>query len=79
MTTLTCKIPAKLNAKLEALSRVRRISKSAILREALEDKTKRAARAATPSAFEVAKHLCGKVRGPRDLSTNPKYLKDLGE
>lgn len=79
MTTLTCKIPETLNAELEALARSRRVSKSAILREALEDKTRRTSRAAKPSAYEVAKHLCGRLRGPKDLSTNPKHMKGFGE
>lgn len=79
MTTLTCKISEKLNAELEAMARTRRVSKSAILREALEDKTRRSARTAAPSAYEVAKHLCGRVRGPKDLSTNPKHMMGFGE
>ncbi|PYK96840.1 MAG: hypothetical protein DME32_16915 [Verrucomicrobia bacterium] len=40
MTTVRCKISEKLNNQLEATARRRRVSKSAILREALESKTK---------------------------------------
>ena len=79
MTTLTCKISEKLNAELEAMAKARRVSKSAILREALEDKTKRSSRSATPMAYDLVKHLCGRVRGPKDLSTNPKHMKGFGE
>jgi Ribbon-helix-helix protein, copG family len=79
MTTITCKISAKLNARLEALARRRRVSKSAILREALANKTRVTARSATPSAHDLVKHLCGSLRGPKDLSTNPKRLRGFGE
>ena len=79
MTTITCKIPEKLNAELEAMARRRRLSKSAILREALESKTKASARSAKLTAYDLVKHLCGRLRGPKDLSTNPKYMKGFGE
>lgn len=29
--------------------------------------------------FDDIKHLLGKGKGPGDLSTNPKYLDDLGQ
>jgi Ribbon-helix-helix protein, copG family len=77
MTTITCKIPGKLNARLEALARRRRTSKSAILRLALEKQL--AQRSAAPSAFDLIKSLCGTLHGPKDLSTNPKHLKGFGE
>jgi len=79
MTTITCKIPGKLNAALEAMARTRRVSKSAILREALEHTTRRSSRRTTPTAYDLVKHLCGRVRGPKDLSTNPKHLQGFGE
>ncbi|MDQ3115331.1 MAG: ribbon-helix-helix domain-containing protein [Verrucomicrobiota bacterium] len=75
MTTITCKVSEKLNAQLEALARRRRTSKSAILREALEHKTRTSSRAAAQSAYHRVKHLCGTLRGPKDLSTNPRHLK----
>ncbi len=79
MTTITCKVSEKLNAHLEALARRRCTSKSAILREALENKTKASARSAAPSAYDLVKHLCGSLRGPKDLSTNPRHLRGFGE
>jgi Ribbon-helix-helix protein, copG family len=78
MTTITCKVSERLNAQLEALARRRRLSKSAILREALESKIKAAARLAVPSAYDLVKHLCGSLRGPKDLSTNPKHMRGFG-
>jgi hypothetical protein len=79
MTTITCKISEKLNGQLEALARRRRTSKSAILREALEGKTKASARSAAPSAYDLVKHLCGSLRGPKNLSTNPRHMRGFGE
>ena len=31
------------------------------------------------SAYDLAKDLIGSIEGPGDLSTNPKYLEDLGQ
>jgi Ribbon-helix-helix protein, copG family len=77
MTTITCKISEKLNAHLEALARRRRVSKSAILRQALEKQV--SGRSAAPSAYDLVKHLCGALRGPKDLSTNPRHMRGFGE
>jgi Arc/MetJ-type ribon-helix-helix transcriptional regulator len=77
MTTVTCKISEELDARLESVARKERVSKSAVLRDALEQRLK--ARRHRPSAYDIVRHLCGSLRGPRDLSTNPKYLNDLGE
>lgn len=78
MATISCKIPEKLNASLEALARHRRVSKSAILREALEATTG-GKRSIGPGAYDLVRHLCGSLRGPRDLSSNPNHLKGFGE
>jgi hypothetical protein len=79
MATITCKVSEKLNAQLKTLARRRHISKSAILREALESKTKASARSSAPSAYDLVKHLCGSLRGPKDLSTNPRHMRGFGE
>jgi hypothetical protein len=79
MVTITCKVSEKLNAELEALARRRRVSKSAILREALESKKNMTTRSAAPSAYDLVRHLCGTLRGPKDVSTNPRHMKGFGE
>jgi hypothetical protein len=79
MTTITCKISTRLHAQLAVLARRRRVSKSAILREALESKTRVTAKSAAPSAHDLVKHLCGSLRGPKDLSKNPRRLRGFGE
>lgn len=78
MATITCKIPDRLDAELEAVARRERVSKSEIVRSALEMRLKRTGKAATPSAFDLVRPLSGSLRGPSDLSTNPKYLERLG-
>jgi len=78
MTTITCKIPERLNAQLEAAARAKRVSKSAIVRRALEEQVRRAGRGAVPSAYDLVKHLAGSVHGPRDLSTNPRHMEGFG-
>jgi hypothetical protein len=77
MTTITCKIPGQLKARLEAAARQWRVSKSAILRFALEKQLAR--RSTAPSAFDLVKHLSGSLHGPKNLSTNPRHMKGFGE
>lgn len=79
MTTITCKIPEKLAAELEGLARDERRSKSALLREALEQRVKATRRARPVRAYDLVKHLVGSLRGPVDLATNPEHMKGFGE
>lgn len=78
MVTLTVKIPEALAAKLEALVRRRGQRRSEIVREAIE-------RAVTEpehgegSVLDLVADLKGVFKGPKDLSTNPKYLRGFGE
>jgi hypothetical protein len=78
MTTITCKIPARLNAELEAAARHQRVAKSAIVRHAIERQLNRTRAAAAPTAFDVAKAFCGALLGPEDLATNPRHLEGFG-
>lgn len=80
MTTITCKVPAKLAAELAAQARSERRSRSALVREALEDRFKRKKRRGAVSAFDLVKHLCGSLKGgASDLATNPEHMKGFGE
>ncbi|HAK96119.1 MAG TPA: hypothetical protein DCM87_14280 [Planctomycetes bacterium] len=78
MTTLTCKIPEPLDAALETFARRRRLSKSAVVREALELRLGKPDARHAPVAFALVKHLCGSIRGPSDLSTNPSHMEGFG-
>jgi len=79
MTTITCKIPDDLNARLEAEAARKLLPKSALVRDALERSLKHRKGSPRQTAFDSVKNLCGIVRGgPADISTNPKYMKDFG-
>jgi len=80
VTTITCKVSEKLAAQLETLARAERRSKSALIREALENRVKAKRRRAPVSAYDLVKHLCGSLKGgPSDLATNPDHMKGFGE
>ena len=79
MTTISLKIPEELVARMDAVARANRTSRSALLREALEDKLRAAARKNPPSLFERSADLCGKeCSGLGDLASNPKHLERFG-
>jgi hypothetical protein len=75
MELISLKLPAPLRAKLAAEAKRRRVSQSAIVRESLQ-----ATLAGRPpgggerSCADLAGELVGALSGPRDLSTNERYL-----
>jgi predicted transcriptional regulator len=76
--TVSIKLPDGLDARLTAVALRRKVSKSTVIRAALEralriDGTPRAG-----SALALARGLVGCLSGPGDLSTNKAYLKDFG-
>ena len=78
MATITCKIPERLDAELKTVAEKRRVSKSKVVREAIESVLKQEKRGRL-SAHDVLKEGCGIVkRGPRDRSSNPKHLESFG-
>jgi Ribbon-helix-helix protein, copG family len=80
MTTITCKVSEKLAAELDSVARAERRSKSAVVREALEDRLKRKRGRGFVSGYDLVKHLCGSLKGgPTDLATNPAHMKGFGE
>lgn len=77
MTTITVKLPESLNRALTARARKQNRAKSDLVREALEGMLSDTdGRGRTVG--EVAGHLAGCVKGPRDLSYNEKYMEDFG-
>ena len=78
MTTITCKIPDQLDARLEAMARQRRVPKSTIVREALEQRLKRGPDVAALTAYDLAKSVCGTLSGPSDLATKRRYMEGFG-
>ena len=76
MTTISLKLPDSLEAQLTAEARRRRTSKSAIVRDSLEQMLAR--KKGFVSCADLMRDLIGSQRGPRDASTNKEYLKDYG-
>lgn len=79
MTTITCKIPPELDAQLEAVAHQKHVSKSEIVRGALEKDLKENSKRMRLTAYDLVKHLSGSLHGPKDLSVNPEYLEGFGE
>ena len=79
MTTISLKIPDELVSRMDAMARAKQTSRSALLREALEEKLKAAARKAPLSLYEQSADLCGMGNsGLNDLASNPKHLDGFG-
>ena len=79
MATINCKIPEELNNQLEAEAARTKVPKSALVRKALKRSLPLPKKKLQKSAFQSVKDLCGLIQnGPKDVSTNPKYLKDFG-
>lgn len=76
MKPISIKLPKNLEALLDELARARGMSRSAVVREALQAY---AAGATTGSVVESAGELVGSLDGPRDLSTAAKHLRGFGE
>jgi len=80
MTTLSLKLPEALVARLEAEARNRQTSKSAVIREYLEQGLNGTQRGKRPSFYDLAQDLYGTGRsGVPDLATNPKHLQGFGK
>jgi hypothetical protein len=76
MKTITCKLPEKLYAELEAVAQEEEISKSKVVRNGLIDRIGRKRGKKSQRAFDLVKDLSGSAKGPVDLLTNPKYMED---
>jgi len=78
MKSLSLKLPDALDAKLAAVARKRRASKSAVVREALEAYIAHGGKVIPGSALDLAKDLAGCLEGPGDLSYNKRYMRGFG-
>lgn len=80
MRTISLRLPDDLLAEVEREARARRITKSVVVRESLEMALRERARRRTPSCYDLARDLAGRVKGlPQDLAQSPKYMKGFGE
>ena len=81
MKTLSLKIPERLDQRIAHEISQRRIPKSVLVREALDAFLSRGSVAKQkPSVLDLTRDLAGKYGGgPKDLSTNPKYMDGFGK
>jgi len=78
MRTVSLRLPDELLAKVTALARRRNVSKTAVIRDALESFVDGNAADGGTSAFDLACDLIGSLDGPRDLSHNKRHMKEYG-
>ena len=79
MSTLTLKVPDSLLLRLQQESRLRRVSKTALIRSALEKEHTEAEQPKEVSCYDLARDLAGSMkRLPKDIATNPKYMEGFG-
>jgi hypothetical protein len=80
MSTLSLKLPDSLLLRLDQESRARRLSKSALVRSALERELQPSKSARAATCYDLAHDLAGSIRKklPKDLATNPKYMEGFG-
>ena len=77
MPTISLELPPDLGARLSRAARAQGISKSRLIREALEAHLADGKR--RPSSLDLIADLVGNFVGPKDASTNPKHMKGFGE
>ena len=79
MTTISLKVPDELVSRMDAMARAKQTSRSAFLREALEEKLKAADRKAPLSLYDQSADLCGMgSSGIGDLASNSKHMDGFG-
>ena len=79
MPVMTLKMPDELARKIRLAAEKLSTSRSAIVRRAVERYIDEGlAQSDELSAYGLAKEFAGRVKGPRDLSTNPRHMKDYG-
>lgn len=78
MSTVSLKVPDPLAAELAETARRNGVSKSALIRDALEAYLHGSGAVQSGSALSKAADLVGSLSGPEDLSTNKDYLQGFG-
>lgn len=80
MKVLSLKVPERMVRELEGAAKRRRISRSRVIREAVDAYLTGPKVARPASILDSMGDLVGCVRdAPADLSTNPAYLDSLGK
>ena len=79
MTTISLKVPTTLAVRLEDAARQQGVSKSLLIRRALEVYLQTDGVEEPGSALSQAVDLEGVLSGPEDLSANKDYLRNFGQ
>lgn len=80
MKTIAIKIPEKLDLQLQTLSRQYHISKSRIVRDAIQARLENEVECEEYSAYDLMKDGIGAIKsGCDDLGSNPKHMEGFGE
>ena len=79
MKAMFLKIPAELEEKIERAARRHRLTKSEVVRQALEQFVREESEPPPPSsALALLEDLAGCLEGPPDLSANKEHLEGYG-
>lgn len=79
MKTISLKLPAPLANWLARRANELGRSRSDLVRQALEEQRQGKNSGGEKSCAEFMAEFGGFFRGPRDLSRNPKYMRDFGK
>jgi hypothetical protein len=80
MQTISLKLPDDLLAQLNSAAKARRVTKSWIVRESLENALRKTSPSGFTSCYDQSRDLAGSVKGlPADLADNPKYMEGFGQ
>ena len=79
MKTISLKLPAPLANWLAKRANELGRSRSDLVRQALEEQRQGKNSKSEKSCAELMAEFSGFFQGPRDLSTNPKYMRDFGK
>lgn len=78
MESLSFTLPVNLATALGSIAKKRRMSKSSIIREAIEYYLKTVLKKPSRSFLDLASDLCGCIPEAADLSVNKKYFEGFG-
>ena len=78
MKTISIKLPDDLLAKIQYAAKKKGETRSAFIRESVEESLSREKNPSTGSCLDHARDLAGCVQGPPDLSTNPAHMDHYG-
>ncbi len=79
MNTISLKVPELLAIRLEDAARQKGVSKSVLIRAALETYLQTEGAEQPESVLSQAPALAGLLSGPEDLSVNKDYLRNFGQ